>query len=368
VTEEAAEEVEALRRRRVPCLIAYLHPFRLVQTDSQSPWKATIEQINCRGWDYSALHELVGGIDVGLPSPLHLVVGRDGALALPRIDSLRSTQAAVAFFNRCLAGLLLGGIYCEAISPDGLDLGSIIDWTYIRAHTFGLAAANGFHQRVRYSQAGPMEAIALLQPRQVAPVELRAAMEAGLQMLNAVSLVRGEYLLKGATGLARLDWGSALANLWIVIEQVVGELWERRIVAQTLEADLDRARRSQLMDTRTWTASARIEMLYQKGVISLDATRALGKARKARNDLHHSGRHPSSDDAWAAYEGVTELVVVALDGKRPRLFDLDLADHAMVDPFALPRRFEPTHWIAIPKLPGEEELERAEAQALRKYK
>ena len=128
MTEAEADEVEALRRRRVPCMIAYLHPFRLVQADGQAPWEATIEQINCRGWDYAALHELVGGIDVQLNPPYHLAVGRDGALALPPIDDLRSTQAAVEFFNRCLAALLLGGMYCEAINPDGLDLGSIIDW------------------------------------------------------------------------------------------------------------------------------------------------------------------------------------------------------------------------------------------------
>lgn len=367
MTEEAADEVGELRRRRVPCMIAYLHPFRLVQIDGQTPWDATIEQINSHRWDYAALHELVGGIDVGLPSPYHLVVGRDGALALPPIDDLRSTPAAVEFFNRCLAALLLGGIYCEAITPDGLDLGSIIDWTYIRAHKSSPAAANRFHEHVRHRQASPMEAIALVQPRHVGLAKLQAATGAGLRMLDVVPLVRGEYLLKGTTGLARLDWGSALANLWIVVEQLVAELWERKVVAPTLEADPSKARRSQLRDTRSWTAATRIEMLYQKAVIDLDTIHALDKARKARNDLHHSGRHPSSDDAGAAYQGVTGLLVVALDGERPPLFDLDLADHALVDPFTPPQPLqgEPTHWMAIPKLPGEEELERAEARVFR---
>ena len=348
-------------------MIAYLHPFRLVQIEGQAPWNTTIEQINRHGWDYTALHELVGGIDVGLQSPYHLVIGRDGALALPPIDDLRSTQAAVEFFNRCLAALLLGGIYCEAINPDGLDLGSIIDWTYIRAHKSGPAAANRFHRHVRHQQASLLEAFALVQPRQVRLAELQAAMGAGLRMLDAVPLVRGEYLLKGTTGLARLDWGSALANLWIVVEQLVAELWERKIVAPTLETNSSKARRNQLMDTRNWTASTRIEMLYQKAVIDLDTIRALGKGRKARNDLHHSGQHPTSDDARAAYQGVAGLLMVALDGERPPLFDLDLADHALVDPFAPPQplRGEPTHWMAIPKLPGEEELEGAEARVFR---
>lgn len=48
---------------------------------------------------------------------------------------------------------------------------------------------------------------------------------------------------------------------------------------------------------------------------------------------------------------------------------LDLADHALSDPFAPLERegqIEPEFWIPIPKLPGEEELEKAEAEILAK--
>ncbi|MGC1588326.1 MAG: hypothetical protein WA791_21900, partial [Rhodomicrobium sp.] len=111
-----------LAKRRVPALISYLSPFRIVEKDdAPEPWSATIEQVNRQSWDYVALHEVIGGVDVGLKSPYHMVVARDGALALPPLPELRSDQAAVEFFNRCLAALLLGGVYCEAINLDGLD-------------------------------------------------------------------------------------------------------------------------------------------------------------------------------------------------------------------------------------------------------
>ena len=93
MTEEAGDRTEALRRRRVPCMIAFLHPFRLVDVDGVAAWNAPIEQIN-GGWDYVALHRLVGG-DVGLEPPCPLVVGRDGALALPPLADLRSVQLIV---------------------------------------------------------------------------------------------------------------------------------------------------------------------------------------------------------------------------------------------------------------------------------
>jgi hypothetical protein len=82
---------DELAKRRVPCLIAYLYPFRIVEASTLNPWNATIEQVNTRSWDYAALHEIAGGIDVGLPAPFHLVIARDGALAL-RWSEVRSGQ------------------------------------------------------------------------------------------------------------------------------------------------------------------------------------------------------------------------------------------------------------------------------------
>jgi hypothetical protein len=55
-------------------------------------------------------------------------------------------------------------------------------------------------------------------------------MAAGRSVLEALPELSGEFLLKGGTGIARRDWGAALANLWIVVEQITSSLWERRIV------------------------------------------------------------------------------------------------------------------------------------------
>ncbi len=95
----------------------------------------------------------------------------------------------------------------------------------------------------------------------------------------------------------------------------------------------------------------------------MDTFKALSVARKARNDLSHEGKHPSEGDSRSAYEGVCGLLSVALTGERPPLFGLDLANHALSDPFAPPERLkgEPEFWMEIPKLPGELELEKAEA-------
>jgi hypothetical protein len=177
--------------------------------------------------------------------------------------------------------------------------------------------------------------------------------------------MRGEYLLKGATGLARRDWGAALTNLWIVTEQLLEVLWTREIVEPARALDGSKARRDQLTDNRVWTAATRIEMLQQKGVLDLATLTALSKARKARNDLAHRGVNPSEDDANAGYAGIRSLIGVALADETLPLLTLDLANHALSDPFLPPEhwgRVEPEFWMSIPKLPGEEELEKAEAK------
>jgi len=324
----------------------------------------SVEDVNRHVWDYAALHELVGGVDVGLPAPYHMVFSRDGGVVLPPLPDLRNDQEAVEFFNRCFAALLLGGVYCEAISLDGLDFGSIIDWKYVRVHTSAPAAANRFHQLVRLQRASAFEAIELSAPRIVPVADLCSAMTAGRAILDAVPELSGEFLLKGVTGIARHDWGSALANLWIVVEQISSRLWDLRIVKPARGPDPIPGRADQLSDPRTWSIATRHELLHQIGVLSRGTFEALSVARRARNDLAHKGKHPTGVAAKVAYDAVKELLKIAAPEPTIPLLSLDIADHGLSDPFAPsePEKLNPTHWMEIPKLPGEAELERLEAQ------
>ena len=323
-----------------------------------------MEDIGTLSWDYVALHRIIGGIDVGLPNPFYLVVARDGALFLPPIEGLRSDQEVVKFYNRCLAALLIGGIYCEAINADGLDFGSIIDWKYIRSHGRGFAAPNTFHFAIRYKYASPIQASQLVKPRTVQFEELKNAMTLGIDVLNRIPSLGGEFLLRGTTGLSRRDWGAALSNFWIVVEQLLENLWKKRVIEPTIKVDSRKERRAQLDDTRTWTASARIELLNQKGIISNDQMIYISQSRKARNGLSHDGTHPTEGDCKSAYRSVCSLMSLVLDGQNVPLFELDITNHVMTDPFSpIVMQGQPTHWLPIPKLPGEEELEKAEAVA-----
>ncbi len=353
-----------LEARRVPCMVAFLHPFRIVNGPDGPPWTPTIEQINGCSWDYIALHEIVGGVDVGLAQPYHLVVGRDGGLALPPLPQLRNDAEAVEFFNRCFAALLLGGQFCEAISLDGLDFGSILDWKYIRIHSNAASAPNRFHQMVRMRQSAKIEAISLMEPRTVSLTELIEAMKTGRDILDAVPELSGEFLLKGVTGIARRDWSSALANLWIVVEQITSHLWKTKIILPAKADGLIPGRVDQLSDSRTWTTAIRLELLSQKGFISMNALGNLFAARKARNALAHEGALPDEVAANSAYKGAISLLQAVTHLPIP-LAEMNLGDHALSDPFKPIERgpLNVKYWMEILRLPGELELERLETKA-----
>jgi hypothetical protein len=347
----------------VSAMIVYLHPFRIVTGNSLIPWKTSLDEINGGNWDYVKLHEIAGGVDFGLPTPYHLLIGRDGAVALPPIPELRNDQKAVEYFNRCLAALLLGGVFCEAVSLDGLELGSVIDWTYIRVRTSRSPAPNRFHSLIRHQSASPIEAIQLLEPRTVDFSEISQAVKLGLDVFAAVPTLSGEFLLKGVSGIARRDWGAALTNLWIIVEQITSLLWDREVLQNLSQEKNISGQRDQLKDTRTWTTANRQELLFQKKIIDHATLHDLYIARKGRNELVHRGLHPSEVVARSAYSGVLSMLRIALVGREIPLFKMNIDDHSLSDPF---KSVEPSaikdakYWMEIKKLPGELELEREE--------
>lgn len=358
-------EESVLERRRIPCLVAFLHPFRLVNGPDSPAWSVSLEQVNRGTWDYVALHEIVGGIDVGLESPYHMVVCRDGGLALPPVPDLRGDQSAVEFFNGCLASILLGGIYCEAVTLDGLDFGFVLDWKYVRVTTCSAAAANRFHFIIRGQHPSALDAIALEEPRVILVEDLVRAGQKGRRVLEGVPAVRGEFLLKGVTGFARRDWGAALSNLWIVVEQITTHLWNSKVIDPARKPPDIPGRVERLRDNRTWTVATQHEMLFQMGQYDAGLYDSLSVARKARNRLAHGGSHPDEEDALAALLSVKKLLRIVLPDLDVPFVDMDLGDHAMSHPFEQKREhsLSPKYWMEIKKLPGEVEVEKLEAEA-----
>ena len=106
-------------------------------------------------------------------------------------------------------------------------------------------------------------------------------------------------------------------------------------------------------------------MLFQMGQFDTDLYESLSAARKARNQLSHSGRHPGEEDATAALLSVKNLLGIILPDLDILFDDVNLKDHTITDPFEAREHhpLSPKYWMEIKKLPGEAELEELEAEA-----
>ena len=124
------------------------------------------------------------------------------------------------------------------------------------------------------------------------------------------------------------------------------------------------SRIDQLNDNRTWTISARHELLFQKSVLPKETYELLSFARKARNKLSHDGTHPTSEIGYKTLNGLKQLIKVALPKQDIPFNDMDVDNHFLSDPFKphVPKKIKPKYWMEIFKLPGELELEQTEAK------
>jgi hypothetical protein len=81
-------------------------------------WEPTFQDVVERRYDFGRLHRISTGVDVGI-LPFSMLVCFDGTLALP-LTGPPDPDKALSIFNRTLSEMLIGGLYCEAMSPDDL--------------------------------------------------------------------------------------------------------------------------------------------------------------------------------------------------------------------------------------------------------
>ena len=97
-------------------------------------------------------------------------------------------------------------------------------------------------------------------------------------------------LIAAYSSLHRHEQPEAVLMGWIVIEQLVDELWRSHV--RSLEPGV---RRERLLDGSTYTAAVRIEGLQTAGLLEPDLCLELHAARKLRNELAHRAQVADAD-------------------------------------------------------------------------
>ncbi|MCP3964183.1 MAG: hypothetical protein GY719_40655 [bacterium] len=343
----------------VPIVIGNAAPFRLVVRD-EDHWNPSLEDINRGQYDYVKLHRLSAFVDVGI-APYSLGIGFDGSLVLPATDDYKDRDAALAKFNQVLGQLLLGGVYTEAVSPEDITFGTLTLDGYFRGITCASGPVSRFHQAIRQKMGGVLDLGRLVKPRKIAVGEVESSLLKGKEVLATVDRLSAGILLNGVTYLVRHQWAEALVGLWTSIEQVVSHIWDTRIA----KCDSDRGakivgRGKFLQDFRTWTTSARVEVLYQKGLIGAGEYNLLNKARKARNEFVHSGKTPKRQSAEASAKALFGLMSLVIANYKDSGHLSDIYERILRNvrgSFVPKERVVPMEevswWIEIPPIPGD---------------
>ncbi len=342
----------------VPIITANYRPLRFVLINDTDFWIPTIEQINNRDYDYVKLHRMSTYFDIGI-APYSLGICFDGTLVLPAIPKYYDASHALTLFNRTLSELLLGGVYCEAVTPDDIGYGSLTFTAYTRIIKSGWGPSVSFHTAARLKVIGPLDSIKLLKPETITIDELHTSLKTGRELISRLGEIPREQILYGTTFYVRKQWAESLIHIWTIIERITELTWQKYVVNPFASS---KKRREFLDDHRTWPVSTKLEVLFQKKLLPVSTCDMLEEVRKARNNFAHYGKIPTYDTASKALRGCFELAsLCASDFESEDLFEqvvsqvVKRCNLEILPQKRMLKLSELEYWLPCPPIPGDKE-------------
>lgn len=348
-----------IRPTHIPVIIGNYAPFRLILRDHDI-WNPSLKEINNGEYDYVKLCRMSSFVDVGI-YPFSMGISFDGSLVLPATKEFTNKESALEKFNETLGFLLLGGVYSEAVQPSDISYGSLFVDGYLRQTGRGLGHQAIFHQAIQTKCAGSLDVIQLADPKTIRVNEIENAYKVGKEYFVKIKGFSPNILLYGTSHYVRHQWNESLIFLWTSIEQILDIIWRKEIIGDSKNKGLDIDGRIKLLeDYRTWTTSAKIELLYQRGFILAEHYKHLNVARKSRNSFVHGGSKISKLQVKSALDGLFILLSMFISSyKDSSLFEQTIEtieNNLRGDILPSKKVFdidEIKYWRYLPPLPGD---------------
>ncbi len=312
-------------------ILASPEPFRIVKRSMGDEWLPTIKEINQHSYDYVKLHRFSGTIDIGLADNHTLAITFDGGFILPATTEFKNITKAVEKFNDFFGRLLLGGIYIQAIDATYVQRCIVYTNHYFKTIDSANNAFVELKNAFRHKHSSVKDNIVLLNTNCILLTDLIDAYKKGTAYLDTIKNLTPSILIKGVSSFITNSYAESLIYNWVSIEQIIDCIWEIEFVEQASSSKIV-GRKEFLSDTRSWTSSTRIEMLYERKIITEDLYNSLSKIRKARNKFVHTGKSPEIEAATVAYNTLFEMISLAnsqyqsvsdLNGLRQKFAELD---------------------------------------------
>jgi len=205
-------------------------------------------------------------------------------------------------FNRIICELALHGIVSEPATPAHISQGALVD-----NHALIISAGGG---REMYLERTLMPSIHLhknlwqISKMQSVDVLNKVTKQQMSSQLEDISDNLPTFVASAYSLFSRHAYSEALLDSWIVVEQIIDWLWKEYLANIN-----DRPRKDRLSDTRTYSASVRIETLFTTNKIPLSLYEIIHTARKHRNELAHRAKInlDMAQDSLSAMKQVIEF-------------------------------------------------------------
>lgn len=300
----------------IPIITANFDPFKLVISNHNDYWSATLDEINSNTYNYEKLNHISLSLDIGLEN-YSLLISYDGTLILPRIKKLSDPYYTLSVFNDVLTCFLLGGEYCEAVLPEDIGYG-IMD---SNNRSMIIAGATGkignFHKLIKSSLVGKVDAIRLHNPAFITVEDLKKSYELGKKVLQKFNNLKLEQLLFGVTFYNRQQLPESLIHFWICIERLVEFFWNR-----DFENKKNELKKKINKKNDNWTIYDKINVLHLHNFFSDELYNNLTVIRRERNRFAHAGVIPKKDIVKLSAKCFFEFLSLSYtDFKDEKFFD-----------------------------------------------
>lgn len=220
--------------------------------------------------------------------------------------------------------------------------------------------ASRIHRLLQEVEVTSLEAIQLFNPPTIKLQTIYKALDKGTELLSNFPKLSIALVLSGITFLNKWEWAEGLLFIWTSIEQIIDEIWDEEIYSQRNEKGVITNRSDFLRDERTWTASTKIELFFQKGLIDVETYKLINIVRKARNDFVHDGVVPNKNNAICALKALIRIMSLKTTNyKKPdSLFEIEESILEHMQRSLLPKKQvnfdeEVVAWREIKSIPGD---------------
>jgi len=334
----------------VPVIVAATSPFMNIVFDEDDRLNATLEQVNNNTYDRLKICRTTMTLDGGIEAMenMAVIVSYTGAFLFPRMKGI-GKQQVIDSTNSLLLLLMFGGISLDAVSPDDVGFGLLYGTGYFLAAGGASGANYRFLTALQHQAASNFDTIQLIDSSHYTKTQVYDAIETGKPVTSAIPEINPTMFLNGITHYRQYQLASALVFLWSTAESLIGKLWLEKVIPKGSGI----TGRKNFVESNSWQAAYKVEVLFQIGTISPTLYSMLNEARDARNKLAHRGTTPSFEACEKALEGTFSLIsIITSDSKDEGKFK-HLVNSLSAVHRPMTGKIEPRFWREIPAVPGD---------------